>query len=168
MPALPANGCATVRRSHALVVRPAAAFGRHPVDYLVRIHYVARLTVDAVGEVYLKATLALRAVLDHLVDRRGAEALAGVSVLFGAARRTDFRVEDVEVRGLVFVVRDRRVVNVRHLVEGELAVEAQFAVALIQMVAAVAVVLQLLQGGVARLKARAVDQSPRAPARDGL
>src|SRR5205085_5009012 len=67
--------------------------------------------------------------------------------------------------GLVFVVRDGRVVNVRHLVEGELAVEAEIAVALVEVVAAVAEVLELLQSRVARLKARAVEQPPRAPAR---
>src|ERR1051325_5061635 len=55
-----------------------------------------------------------------------------------------------------------------HLVEGELAVELQFAVALRDVVAAVAVVLQLLHRLVPRLRTRAVEQAPRAPARDEL
>ncbi len=35
-------------RSHALVIRSAAAFGRQPVNYLVWIHDVAGFAVDAV------------------------------------------------------------------------------------------------------------------------
>src|SRR5947209_4858540 len=154
--------------SHPLVIRPAAAFRRHPIYNLVRVHDVARFAVDTVGEVYLKATLSRRAVFDHLVHGGGAEPLARVSVLLRAARRADVRVENVKMHGLVFVVRDCRVVNVRHLVEGELAVEAKPAVALIHVVAVIAVVLQLLQGRVPRLKARAVEESPRATARDEL
>ena|SRR5437660_27054 len=39
---------------HALVIRPAAAFGGYPVDDLIGIHDVAGLAVDAVGKVYLQ------------------------------------------------------------------------------------------------------------------
>jgi hypothetical protein len=60
------------------------------------------------------------------------------------------------------------VVNVRHLVEGQLAVEAELAVTLVEVVAAVAVILELFQGLVAGLKARAVEESPGAAARDEL
>ena len=38
---------------HAFVIRPAAAFGRDPVDDLIRIGDVARLAVDTVREVHL-------------------------------------------------------------------------------------------------------------------
>ena len=52
---------------------PAAAFGRHPVDDLVRVHDVARLAVHAVGGVDLQLLLP-GAVVHHLVDVGGTEA----------------------------------------------------------------------------------------------
>src|SRR5262245_13890523 len=43
--------------SHITIVRAAPAFGRHPVDDLVGVHYVAGLAVYAVGKIYLKPPL---------------------------------------------------------------------------------------------------------------
>ena len=63
---------------HALVLRPSAAFGRHPVDDLIGIHDVARLAVDAVRRVDLQLLRAVAGV-DHLVDvRRDRSACTGL------------------------------------------------------------------------------------------
>src|ERR1041384_887608 len=71
---------------HVLVIRPAAAFGRDPVDDLVRVHDVARLAVDALGEVDLQTT-PLRARINHFIDGRRAETLTRVAVRCRATRR---------------------------------------------------------------------------------
>src|SRR5438309_1680390 len=52
--------------SHALILGSFAALRRHPVDDLIRVHDVARLTVHAVRGVDVQL-LAARAIVHHLV-----------------------------------------------------------------------------------------------------
>ena len=73
---------------HAVVLRPSAAFRRHPVDELIGVHDVAGLAVHAVRGVDLQPLGAVARV-DHLVDVRRTEARAGIAVLFAAARAAD-------------------------------------------------------------------------------
>src|SRR5215203_1227260 len=93
---------------HALVLWTAAAFGRDPVDDLIRIHDVAGLTVHAVGGVDLQLLPALAGV-HHLVDVGRAEARAGIPVLLAATRRTDVRVVDDEMGRLILGMPRARV-----------------------------------------------------------
>src|ERR1700734_3585797 len=86
-----------------LVVRPGAALRGRPIDDLVRVLDVAGLAMHAVGGVYLQA-FAARAVVDHLVDVRRAEALARVAELARALLDADARVEHLQVRRLALVV----------------------------------------------------------------
>src|SRR5713101_9843988 len=62
---------------HSFIIRSAATLGHHPINYLVRVHDVAGLAVDAVGKVDLQ--FALAALFGHFVDRRGTVILAGIS-----------------------------------------------------------------------------------------
>src|SRR5690348_5887867 len=55
----------------ARIDRAAAAFGRHPVDYLIRVHDVARLAVDAVGEVDLQALARILEAGERQLGRAG-------------------------------------------------------------------------------------------------
>ena len=45
--------------SHSHIIRSAAAFRRHPINDLIRVHDVAGLAVDAVGEVDLELAAGL-------------------------------------------------------------------------------------------------------------
>src|SRR6188508_2189840 len=96
---------------HALVLWTTAAFGRDPVDDLIRIHDVAGLAVDAVGGVDLQFLPAL-ARIHHLVDIGRTETRAGVAVLLAATRRTDVGVVDDEVRRLILGMARARVMDV--------------------------------------------------------
>src|SRR6266478_4159038 len=71
------------RDLHAFVVRASAAFGDYPVNDLVGIGDVAGFAVDAVGGVDLELESVF--FLNRLVDGGGAEILAGIAVLDGAA-----------------------------------------------------------------------------------
>src|ERR1700758_3443912 len=86
-----------------LVVRPRAAFGGGPGDDAVGVLDVAGLAVHAVGGVDLQAPPAV-AVVDHLINARRTEALAGVAELLPAALRADAGVGDLQVHRLAFLV----------------------------------------------------------------
>src|SRR5918993_5717023 len=100
----------TATALHAFVLWTAAALGRHPVDHLIGIHDVAGLTVHAVRSVDLQLLLAFSGV-DHLVNVCRTEAQARVAVLLTAPRRTDVRVVDDEMGGLILGVASTLVVN---------------------------------------------------------
>src|SRR5271170_1317558 len=69
--------------SHIRIIRPAAAFGRYPVDVLVGVLDVAGFAVDAVLRVDDVARLA--ALLDPFVDagRAIARRRSGIDVVLG-------------------------------------------------------------------------------------
>ena len=56
--------------------------------------------------------LTLLVVVNHFIDRRRTETLARISVLLRTARRTNVRIENVKMAGLVFAMANRGVVNV--------------------------------------------------------
>src|SRR5687768_18011208 len=62
---------------HAVVLRPAAPFGGHPGDHLVRIHDVARLAVHAVRGVDLQPWCSIGPA-GNLIDIRWTESRARV------------------------------------------------------------------------------------------
>ncbi len=102
---------------HSFVVRTAAAFGRDPINDLIRVHYVAGFAVNTVGKIDFQfAPVGFRVVF-HFVNRRRTETLTRIAVFFGAARRADVRVENVQMRRLIFVMRDSGVINVGNFVE---------------------------------------------------
>src|SRR5438552_11606771 len=72
------------------------------------------------------------------------------------------------MRGLIFVVRHRGVIDVRDFVEGKRAVKTQIFVSLRWIVTVVAVSGELLHGLVPRLLVIAIENSPGAAARDVL
>src|SRR5688572_15624130 len=78
---------------HAVVLRPATAFRRHPGDDLIGIHDVARLAVHAVRGVDLQARW-LSGLTDDLVDIRRTESRARMAVLGAAARAAHFGLHD--------------------------------------------------------------------------
>src|SRR5262249_22183455 len=86
-----------------LIVRPRASFGSRPVDHLVGILDVAGLAMDTVGGVDLQAPATLP-VIDHLVHAGGTGFLAGVAELGRATIRAHARIEDLQVRGLAFIM----------------------------------------------------------------
>src|SRR5262249_23950636 len=95
-------GCAP---SHLPVVGTLSAPPRGPGDDPVGIRDVAGLAVHAVLVVdHERAAAGRLRVVDHLVDRRRAEVLAGIAVLLGAARRADVGIRDLEVGRLVGLV----------------------------------------------------------------
>src|SRR5438034_1263602 len=77
---------------HSVILWPPSTLGRHPRDYLIRIHDVARLAMDAVRRVDLQ--LFRGRLGHHLVDVRRAEPLAGIAVLLGADRVTHLGVDE--------------------------------------------------------------------------
>src|ERR1044071_748488 len=72
------------------------------------------------------------------------------------------------MHGLVFIVAHRRVVNVRQLVEGKLAIKAQPVITLLDLVALITVSRELLHRFMSGFRSGAVEDSPVAPARDEL
>jgi len=69
--------------SHAVVVRPPAAFGRDPGDDLVGVGDVAGFAVDAVGGIEADAfAVGLSGGVEHFVDVGGTEILAGLPYSF--------------------------------------------------------------------------------------
>src|SRR6266480_2152700 len=72
------------------------------------------------------------------------------------------------MRGLIFVVRHRRVIDVRNLVESERAVKTQIFVTLRWIVTVVAVSGELLHGFVPGFLMIAIENSPSAAACDVL
>src|SRR5438874_13568380 len=72
------------------------------------------------------------------------------------------------MRGLIFIVADRCVIDVGQLVEGQLAVEAKAVVTLFDVIALVAELRELTHDFVTRLGLGSVEQAPRAPAGDEL
>ena len=105
---------------HAFVVRSSATLGRNPVDNLVGIGDVTGLAVHAVGGVDFQTSHAF--FLDHLVDRRRAEILAGISVLGDASAHADVGIEHVQMARLIFLMARTGIVDVGEAIESELAV----------------------------------------------
>src|SRR5262245_16539091 len=93
--ALEAGGAPGVSHSalHAVVLRPAASFGRHPGDDLIRIHDVAGLAVHAVRRVDLQARR-LTGLANDFVDVRRTEPRTGMTVLGSASRAAHFCLHD--------------------------------------------------------------------------
>jgi len=87
---------------HFHVTWASTSFGWNPVDNLIRIGYIARLAMDAIGSVDLKAIFAL--LEDHLVHRRRTEILAGITVLPAPAPMTNVGLKNDRVAGLVLFV----------------------------------------------------------------
>src|SRR5947209_10475300 len=113
---------------HPIVIRPAAALGRHPGDDLVGVHDVAGLAVDTVGriQVYLLAVGHVCG-LHHLVHIGWAEMLAGISELLHATGIADIGVMNDQMRRLVFFMLRAGMIKISQLVEGELAVSTGLA-----------------------------------------
>ena len=89
-------------RLHIWIIRPIAALRRCPVDVLARVFDIAGLAVNAVFVVNEKLLLpGVVGIVDHFVDRGGAELLARVAVVGGALIRADVRVCDLQVLGLI-------------------------------------------------------------------
>ena len=103
---------------HSVVVRTAATLRRDPGNDLVRIHDVAGLAMDTVGEVHRDLFCAghIRS-FDHLVNLCRTEMLAGISVFDRAARIADVGVVNDKMRGLVVVVLGSGVIDISELVE---------------------------------------------------
>src|SRR5687768_8429608 len=79
------------RTLHPVVLRATSTLRRHPRDHLVGVHDVARLAVDAVRCVELKARRTVRAAHDF-IDVRGTEPRARMAVFGAADRAAHFRV----------------------------------------------------------------------------
>src|SRR6185437_415689 len=110
-------------RLHAVIVRAAAALGRHPGDDLVRISNVAGLAVDAIRRVQADAlAVGLSGVVHHFVNIRRAEILARVAEFLHAASIADIGLVNDQVRWLVLFVLGAGVIEVGELVESQLAV----------------------------------------------
>src|SRR5437763_4089490 len=62
----------------------------------------------------------------RVIDVRRTEVQAGISVLLGAARGADLRVEDQQMRRLILLVHHTAVVDVSDFVERVRVVELQF------------------------------------------
>ena len=75
-------------------MRTAAAFRADPSDDLVRIGNVARLAMDAVGGINFRASADTTGVLFDLIDSGGAEILAGITILMGAAILANVEIGD--------------------------------------------------------------------------
>ena len=111
----------------------------------------------------------VRTDFNHLVNRRGAEALARIAVFFSAARRADVRVEHVQVRRLIFIMTDSRVVNVGYFVEGQFLVKAKiFVTRRRRSVSVVAIRGELLHRLVAGLLMISIKDAPGSTAGDVL
>ena len=125
--------------SETLIVRSSASFRRHPVDDLVRIHDVARLAMDAVGEIDLQPPLPISAFVHHLINSCGTKSLAGIAILFRATRRTNIGVQDVQMARLILAVAHSRVVNVSDFVKGNFSIKLQTVVSLSKIVPTIAI-----------------------------
>src|SRR5713101_3286646 len=104
------------------------------------------------------------AVTDHFVDGCGTEALTGIGVLFRTASRAHVRVKHMQMRRLIFIMRDGRVIDVRYFVEGERAVKPKVSVSLGRIVSAITVDGKLLHRLVTRLLMVTIKYSPCSPA----
>ena len=113
-------------------------------------------------------TPGVRTYFNHFVHRRGTEALARIAVLFRATCRADVGVEHMQVRGLIFVMTNRGMIDVGHFVERELLVEAKILVARRRSVAVVAIRGQLLHRFMAGLLMISIEDAPGATAGDVL
>ena len=82
---------------HSFVIRSASAFGRDPVDNLIRVGYVARFAVHAVRKIDFQLTPAGFGVFLHFINLGGAKTLARIAEFFGASGRADIRVRDVKM-----------------------------------------------------------------------
>src|SRR5260370_15406434 len=89
----PDDGSAFLQPLHALVIRPAAALGRYPVDDLIRIGDIAGLAVHAIREIDLQSPRTL--VFDHFVDGGRAEILTRIAVFDDAATDANIRVQNM-------------------------------------------------------------------------
>jgi hypothetical protein len=79
--------------------------------------------VHAVGKIDLQASRI--PVLNHFVHGSGTEELAWIAIFVRASGMANVGLQDLQVTGLVFVVRSAGIVNVRQLVKRQLAVEAR-------------------------------------------
>ena len=70
----------------------------------------------------MRLPLGWRRVVDHFVDVRRAEILAGAAEFLHAARVADIRVVNDQMRGLIFFVLRPGVVEIGEFVECQLAV----------------------------------------------
>ena len=75
-------------------------------------------------------------VTHHFIDGCGTEALTGIAVLFCTASRAHVRIKHVQVRRLIFIMRDGGVVDIGNFVEGERAVKSKVFVSLGRIVSA--------------------------------
>src|SRR5579862_715443 len=110
-------------RSHAIVIRTAAAFWGDPGDDLVRVGDVAGLAVHAIRRVQADAlSIGLGGIVHHFVYVGWAEILARVAKFLYASRVANVGVVNDQVRRLVLFMLGAGVVKVGELVEGQLAV----------------------------------------------
>src|SRR5437879_2366632 len=102
----------------------------------------------------------LRSQLNHFIDGRGAKALTRIAILFGTTRGADIHVQHVQVRRLVFIVRDRGMIYISHFIESELAVEAKSLVTLRRIVSVITVTREFLHSLVTWLLMISIENSP--------
>src|SRR5579859_7492909 len=113
----------TSPNSHAVVVRAATSFRRHPGDDLVWVLDVAGLAVNAVRRIQADAlAVGLARVVYHFVDICGAEILAGAAEFLHTTLVANVSVVNDQVRRLVFFVLRARVIQIGQLIECQLAI----------------------------------------------
>src|SRR2546429_9169457 len=103
-------------------------------------------------------------VTHHFIDGCGTEALAGIAVLFCTASRAHVRVKHVQVRRLIFIMRDTGVVDFGNFVEGERAVKSKVFLSLGRIVSALTVRGQFLHNFVPVLLMITIKILPYTPA----
>src|SRR6266404_5435121 len=109
--------------SHPVVIWSAPTLRRNPGDDLVGILNVAGLAVNAVSGIQTDAFAVWRCgVIQHLIDVRGTEILAGAAKLFYATLIADVRVIDNQMRRLILFVLRARVIQVGEFVECQRAI----------------------------------------------
>ena len=77
----------------------------------------------AIREIHFKLSAAGGRVIFHFVNRGRTESLTWVAVFLSAPRGAQLGVQDVQMRGLVLIMADTRVIDIRYLVEGQFLVE---------------------------------------------
>jgi hypothetical protein len=87
---------------HVLVIGAAAAFGRDPVNDLVRILDVTGFAMDTIGRIDLQ--LSAVTLSDHFINLCRAEPRARIIVFLGAAGGADFRFENFQVDRLILIM----------------------------------------------------------------
>jgi hypothetical protein len=64
------------------------------------------------------------AIVSHFIDGGGTKALAGIPVFFSATRGANVCVQHVQVSRLIFIVSDRRMIDIGDLIESKFVVES--------------------------------------------